>query len=239
MTNMKIALLSTVVAAGIALSGGSAFAADLAMPMHSEPAPVMAPNAPAGNYISVFGGYALSTNVHGHPTALTTFDISVPLSSGYVVGGAVGTHLMSNLRGELEVSYASHNASSSSFATPTSTTNTLTGKASTLYLLGNLWYDIDTGSSITPYLGGGVGAAVIMPNLTFSGGTTYTTTEYAFAAQLGAGVKVQVADNISLDLGYRAKEVFNAGISGSGTGTNLKNASYIDQTVQVGLTFGF
>jgi opacity protein-like surface antigen len=234
---MKTLLLGTSVALGIALAGGSAYAADL--PMAAAPVIVAAPEQAAG-YISIFGGYAFANTVHAHSTA-TDFDVSEPFDAGYVIGGAVGTHLMPNLRGEVEVSYASHAAAgaTSTFATGAGTAYG-EGRVSTLYLLGNLWYDIDTGSAITPYLGGGIGAAVVMPNVTMDGTTAgYNTDAWAFAGQLGAGIKFAIADNISLDLGYRAKEVFNASLTGSNGASNVTNVNYIDQSVQLGLTFGF
>ena len=62
----------------------------------------------------------------------------------------------------------------------------------------------------------------------------------ALAGQLGAGIKFQLADNISLDLGYRAKGVFNASLTPTSGGTNAATAvKYIDQTVQLGVDFGF
>jgi outer membrane autotransporter protein len=123
------------------------------------------------------------------------------------------------------------------------TTNvSASGGLSTLYLLGNLWYDIDTGSGFTPYLGAGVGAAVLMPNnFTFgSGAETFNSPSVALAGQLGAGIKFDVSDNISLDLGYRARGVINGTLTPTGGGANnATNFHYIDQSVQVGLDIGF
>jgi opacity protein-like surface antigen len=236
MNKITYALLSTTMAVGLALAGGSAYAADLVQPG------VVAAPAPAdtsGLYISVFGGYAFSNAVNAHSTQGDT-DVSVPYDGGYLIGGAIGTHLMPNLRGEVEASYVSRGVSAGAFGSGGGT-GTATGTNSTLYLLGNLWFDLDTGSAITPYIGGGIGAAVIMPNITLDPGPGfgYDTAGYAFAGQLGAGIKFQLADNISADLGYRAKGVFNASLTGSGGASNLTNVNYIDQIVQVGLNFGF
>ena len=60
----------------------------------------------------------------------------------------------------------------------------------------------------------------------------------AFAGQLGLGSKFQLADNMTVDLGYRAKGVFNATITAT-NGPNATAVHYIDQTVQLGLTVGF
>jgi len=234
MEKMKYVLAATTLAVGVALAGGSAYAADIAQPgVVQAPAPA----ALAGSYVSVFGGYAFGNSVSAHATQ-GSYNVSTPYNGGYIIGGAIGTHLMPNLRGEVEVSYVSHGASGQSFAS-SGGVGTATGSTSTLYLLGNLWYDIDTGSAFTPYLGGGLGAAVLMPNVTLDSGGTYNSDAVAFAAQLGAGIKFQLADNIALDLGYRAKDVFNASLTGSGGASNVTNVNYIDQSVQAGLTFGF
>jgi outer membrane autotransporter protein len=223
---------------GLALAGSSAFAADLMAP--SDPG-VVVQDAPSG-YISVFGGYAFGTTANGHYSDTTTFDL--PLNGGYLVGGALGMNVAPNLRAEVEVSYASHDVTGTLTLHRAigDVTTTATGGLNTLYLLGNLWYDIDTGSGFTPYLGAGVGAAVLMPNnFSFaSGAETFNSPAVALAGQLGAGIKFNVSDNISLDLGYRARGVFNATLKPNAGGTNsATNFHYIDQSVQVGLDIGF
>jgi len=235
MKKMTLALLGSTLAVGMALAGGSAYAADLMAPPPVEAAVV---STSGGGYISVFGGYAAPTTINGvYTTNGAAF--TAPFGSGYIVGAAIGTHLGSNARIEGELSYSSRavsgNISASGVTFPT------TGNESTLYLLGNVWLDLDTGSGFTPYIGGGAGLAVVMPNVTYTGapGGTFNTTAYAPAAQLGVGVKFNVADNMSIDLGYRAKYVFNAGLTGTGTSGGLSGVNYLDQSVQVGLNIGF
>src|SRR5690606_36340492 len=91
------------------------------------------------------------------------------------------------------------------------------GSISTIYLLGNVWWDFDIGGGFTPYVGGGVGAAWVMPNISLYEGGGYDPFEYAWdvpslapAAQIGAGVRYDFADNMKLDLGYRGKAVLGA-----------------------------
>ena len=95
-----------------------------------------------------------------------------------------------------------------------------TGKGGTLYLFANAWFDLTTGSGFTPHIGGGLGVADVMPNFTETlGPETFTSGSFAPAAQLGIGVKFDVAENVSLDLGYRVKDVFNASIGPGSTVT--------------------
>lgn len=234
MLKLTTALLGTTLAVGLALAAGSAYAADLMAPPPSAPDVV---TTSGGGYVSVFGGYGFATSVGAYSTATST-NVTVPFSAGYVVGAAVGANLGSNLRGEVELSYSSHDATGTAFASGAGT-GTATGSVGTLYLMGNLWLDLDTGSGITPYIGGGLGVADVMPNLTLDSTGTYNTNALAFAGQIGAGVKFALTDNMSVDLGYRAKEVFNASLTGSGGASNLTNVSYLDQSVQVGLNIGF
>lgn len=79
------------------------------------------------------------------------------------------------------------------------------------FLLLNGWYDIDTGTAFTPYLGGGAGLA----RISTLASTTCTCdgkplvlgkdTAYVPAAQLGGGVRIKLAEPVSLDFGYRLK----------------------------------
>jgi len=236
---LKNALMATTLAVGLALAGGSAFAADMPMPgvMQAPPPPAM------DMYVSVFAGAAFGMDVNGtyHTSPTTTASFKMPLETGYVVGAAIGTHVMPNLRAEVELSYASRNVTGTLFYPSNGTSSSDTGSFSTLYLLGNLWYDFDTGGGFTPYIGGGIGLAVLMPNVTDIGGAgfDYTTNSVAGAAQLGAGVKVNVSDSIALDVGYRAKFVFNGTLTGSGGQGDVTNANFVDQSIQAGLTFSF
>jgi opacity protein-like surface antigen len=227
MNNLKILLLATSVAAGIALASGSAFAADMMRPAMM---PAAAPEV--NNYVSIFGGAAFGMSANGLYSGSSNFE--VPTNTGYVIGGAVGTHIMPNLRGEVEVSYSHHDLSGT--VNYDSSIYTATGSFNTLYVLGNLWYDLDLGGPITPYIGGGAGVAVMMPNFS-ADGDTFTKSAVAPAAQVGAGITYAFSDNLKLDVGYRAKFVFNGTYLGSSSG--VSGTSYIDQSVQAGLTFSF
>ena len=75
-------------------------------------------------------------------------------------------------------------------------------------LMFNAYYDIDTGTKFTPYVGVGAGAARLKTtskvtyhhdNSTISYGKSKNT----FAWQLGGGISYAATDNINVDLGYR------------------------------------
>jgi opacity protein-like surface antigen len=74
--------------------------------------------------------------------------------------------------------------------------------------MGNLWYDVPLSDTITPYVGGGAGVAFIDGETRYSGGNKpYGSSETGFAFQLGAGLRLAVLDNVTLDLGYRLRGV--------------------------------
>lgn len=72
------------------------------------------------------------------------------------------------------------------------------------FLLGNLWYDFDNDSALTPYIGGGVGVAHVSSTIRLPG-VTEQSAAWVLAGQLGAGVTIDLNDKLLLDLGYRFK----------------------------------
>lgn len=116
------------------------------------------------------------------------------------------------------------------------------------FLLVNAFYDIPTGTSVTPYIGGGVGVARITSTLgDLCGCISGTQTRLAPAAQLGGGVRVAITEPVTLDVGYRYKVTGDQGFSISdpvfdGFGSYAASAVHASglvgvHTVQAGLTF--
>lgn len=69
-------------------------------------------------------------------------------------------------------------------------------------LMINGYYDIDTGSKLTPYVGAGIGYAKIKGKAS-SLEASYSEDGNNFAWQVGAGVGYALNDKVSLDAGYR------------------------------------
>ena len=67
----------------------------------------------------------------------------------------------------------------------------------------NAYYDIDTGTKFTPYVGGGIGYAKLKGSISNGGVKLASDSDTNFAWQLGAGVAYAVNENISVDFGYR------------------------------------
>ena len=88
----------------------------------------------------------------------------------------------------------------------------LENKLSVYATMINVYYDIDTGTKFTPYVGAGLGIAHLKnklnvtattPKVPFPINVSDTEEENHFAWNIGLGMNYALTDNISLDLGYR------------------------------------
>jgi len=175
----KITTLAMALFAGI---GGTAFGNGTEMPPPERaPEPVMqqpaemAP-APVAKPTSSAGPYISADG----GVALSGKDYA---KTGYVVHGAVGYNF-DPARVEVAVGYQRNDLKN------------IGGYISYWTFMANGYYDFDAGYGMKPYLMGGLGAA----DGKFSP-TNYDKTDFAW--QIGAGVGVKVADNVTFDLGYR------------------------------------
>jgi len=224
-----IRLSTAAIVAGLLVSA-PAFAADLVV--ESAAAPVAAPSA-SGAYASFFAGASLpdaevTAYQDGVPFGLA---IDLDFDTGYIIGGTLGTTILPSLRGEVEFSVIKSSISDL-FGIPVDADST------GYNLLGNLWYDVDTGTSFTPYIGGGVGYGYDV--VTADGSDDINTSGFLY--QLGAGVRFAATDNIGLDLGYRYRVQPDAEISGDTLmlppGAELKSSA-TNHIVTAGITVGF
>lgn len=155
------------------------------------------------------------------------FNSGAKARDGFVLGAAVGgdlAHMLKGLRGEVELTYRKNRFGAarqtvtnpgttfkSATFTDTATTLTLSatfagsskassrGELMTWTLMANAWYDIDVGSDLTPYIGGGIGYAA--SELTH--GQVAHGSDGDFAWQLGAGINYKIGDKTSIGIGYR------------------------------------
>lgn len=66
----------------------------------------------------------------------------------------------------------------------------------------NAYYDINTGSKLTPYIGGGIGIAHLKGSIKVDN-FKESKSKNNFSWQVGAGVSYALTDNVSIDAGYR------------------------------------
>jgi opacity protein-like surface antigen len=212
------------------LAAGPAFAADLVV--DATPATIEPPAHSA--YASFFGGAELTSADVTATTGGIPIGFTIPLDydAGFIVGGTVGTEVLPSLRGEIEFSVMQASVSEV-FGVPADMTTT------SYDVLGNLWYDVNTDSSFTPYIGGGVGYGF---NVSTIEGAPDDIDSSGVIYQLGGGVRLAATGQIGLDLGYRYRVQPDANITSDlfplGPDDELKSNANA-HIVQAGVTVGF
>ena len=139
-------------------------------------------------------------NATGTPTTTTSWD-----DDGFVLGAAVGWDFMNMdvpVRAEMEYMY--HSEIDYNYANSSNSTDFKNEvQVSTVFL--NAYWDIHNDTAFTPYIGGGIGLAMINEDYSTStmtlSDTGNTTTNFAW--NIGAGVAVNLTDNLLLDVMYR------------------------------------
>ena len=204
-------------------------------------------------YVSLFGGGSgLTGNVHTTPAYSMPDEVehSLETGRGYLLGGTIGVNASDDIRVEIEISHAEWDAKSFVFGGGAfQLTDLAEGSVNMTYLLANAWADWNNASAYTPYIGGGVGLGwAIGTNVDYANMGEFE--EYSgdgvigFAFQLGAGMKFELTEHASIDLGYRFKGVPNIDFkSHSGFGPPhsepYKGADLYSHNVQLGLTWQF
>ena len=122
-------------------------------------------------------------------------------------------------------------------------------------LSANLWYDIDTGTVFTPFLGAGAGAVFLFANEAEwplsrgrAGLENYEflwATGFGFAFHLGAGLAVEVSTRVDASFGYRLSTMLESRLSdertyatASGGTARFTRTHYTPTVLQHRLTLG-
>lgn len=188
----------------------------------------------AGNFNGVFttgagttipGGTALPANA---PVSWAT-----QFNNGFVVNGAYGRRF-GNLRGEIEVGYQSSGVQShgnvraggialanedagvliTGSANLGTTVGTLVadgqGDLNTLFLMANMYYDLDTGTAFKPYVGVGAGVGFVDVAYSPSGVGIIDDNTTSFAYQAMAGVAYEISPMVEIFAGYRYRATLDA-----------------------------
>jgi opacity protein-like surface antigen len=199
-------LLGTVAAAGLTLGIASASAADI------EPVA-----EPASWYVSLFGGVSWLDDVktdYEFNGYVGNYHADIDTEVGFIVGGAVGTHLTDDLRVELEVAYSENDVDKIHYEAPVDANSDDFdghGQFGILTFMANLWFDVPLSEDLKPYIGGGAGIAVVDGDVGYSdfpdSDPIFDDSKVAFAFQVGAGLRWQAWENITLDVGYRLRGI--------------------------------
>lgn len=235
---MKKTLLVACAASALSLFAVNAQAADVTPVADSS-----------SFYVSLFGGASFLNDVDAvqhYDSPSPDYDYTLDTKMGYILGGTIGMRVWDPLRAEVEVSYARWKADSYSGQNDDGGdkfSGDASGHVSATYLLGNLWYDIDTGTSFTPYVGGGAGVAWVDASTQFddSDDYGYNDGEVGFAFQAGAGVTFDLTENIALDVGYRFKGILGVDFDARDSSDTepYEHGDLYSHNVQAGVIFKF
>lgn len=121
---------------------------------------------------------------------------------GALFSGALGYAAGNGLRMEAELAYRSGEMDKLKIMDLEAKVDS---DVSVTSLMANVYYDIKTGSFVTPYVGAGLGIAKVdVGKGTFRGVTLWESDDdTVMAYQIAAGVGFAVSQNVTIDLGYR------------------------------------
>lgn len=207
---MKTTLLG---AALLAAASSHAFAADAV----TQSGGFVDAGSPFAIYLKGFGGVTFNGDyesdglIGGAPQS-----VDVNLDAGYIIGGAIGASLdyarFGNVtpRVELELSYSESDAGETFFSGngPAAEIN-VDGDIKTLNVFANALFDIDTGTKITPYVGGGIGFGRTDFDVVYGPGVRLTDSDTGFAAQAIVGASYALTETLALDLDLRYARTFS------------------------------
>lgn len=133
-------------------------------------------------YLSLTGEYIAAAKAVGDVSAAgASTSTTIDFKNGFGGLAAAGYYINPNLRTELEEGYREIKGDNNNV------------KEKALTTMGNIFYDIPTGTNFTPYLGAGIGWAH----------ETNNGQSNAVAYQGMVGVNYKVSDNSSVFGGYR------------------------------------
>ncbi|HSE77492.1 MAG TPA: OmpA family protein, partial [Alphaproteobacteria bacterium] len=115
-------------------------------------------------------------------------------------------------------------------------TGPATGSVRSIAPMFNVLYDFNTGSPVTPYIGGGVGPAWVKLKLSEISSGASSDTDLVFAYQGIAGLAYNITNNLSVWLDYRYFATQDPEWSLSGT---TVDGEYSNHTVMLGLRYFF
>lgn len=192
-----------------------------------------------GPYLGIAGGgnFTADSGISG-----SGVNDTVEFDAGWAGLAALGYAFGNGLRAELSFDYRSNAVDAVSGAGGS-------GRASAWTFMGNLIYDFDTGTALTPYVGAGIGAVrVEFDNVQPVGGSVLNDSDstghtaggdfakpFAYQAIAGAGYRLSDSLNLFVDYRYVAAE----SVELHRPGGFIVDADYDNHTVFVGLRWSF
>ncbi len=175
---------------------------------------------------------------------------------GARIAGGIGTDIIyGKLRGELELGWNSDSKDDNNFdfTIINSATHNFETKTSVYDAMLNFYYDLNTGTKFSPFIGAGLGYAHLKVKTTTTGefkgnvlNLEASDTANNFAWNVGAGVSYQVSDAFAIDLAYRytdygsVKETAATAVKGLGAKVNTDaKFDVISHEIMLGARYSF
>jgi opacity protein-like surface antigen len=155
-----------------------------------------------GFYVGVHGGGVFLPEADTGVTnsGQPTIDAELERDPGWLAGAAAGYAWHGGFALEGEVTYRESRLDKIALL---GMELGLDGDEHSYAALANAYYRFDTGSSVTPYLGAGVGAAVLTLDAEAENGGAFDDSETVFAYQAMAGIDYALTPHLAFGLEYR------------------------------------
>lgn len=185
-------------------------------------------------YVGGHGGITIQPD-NDLSFAGSTLDIEVVTDAGFNAGAVAG-YDFGSYRVEGEVTYFSNDIDDLTVngVSASGIGLSLIGDVSAWMIFVNAWYDFDTGTRFTPYIGAGAGALIVEVALGAPGlGLPRTSeTDTTFGGQFGVGTAINIIPKLDATVDYR----FLIGADAEFNGVDVEVMSH---TFRVGLRYTF
>lgn len=161
----------------------------------------------------------------------TTTDQDADLKTGWVAGVGLGYSYGNGLRGEIGFDYRENDVDDVAGVNAS-------GDASAASLMINAYYDFFQDNKIQPYIGAGVGGAIVdADGVSPISGSSVNDDDLGFAYQAMAGVAYSVNPQIKVTLGYRYFAVPDLSFR-TAAGASV-DSDYASHEIMLGVRFSF
>jgi opacity protein-like surface antigen len=169
----------------------------------------------------------------GTPGSAAT--VATKFDAGPALSATLGYHWGEHLRPELTLSYASNDVRSIAGS------SSVDGKATSLSLMANAWYDfLEPSARWRPYVGLGLGLTQVSNrNIGIPGGAFADGDDSVLSYQLGGGVGYALNDRWVVSADYRYHAASGATIPNPSVAGAASDIDYNDHVVQAGLRYYF
>ncbi len=232
-----------IVAALAAAAAPIAHAADVRSPLPPpppiQPEPAVIDEYMSGWYLRGDIGFRIN-QISGATALISPQPTNARFEDSYFFGGGVGYKLRW-FRADLTFDYGTRtNFHADTPAVP----DDYYAKVDNFAILANGYLDLGTWSGITPYVGGGLGGALVR-SMEFAQWTTPTTlptqvnSRWNFAWAAMAGVGYNISSNFLVDLGYRYLSMGDVPTEKNVFGNSLNIESLRSHEFRLGLRYMF